>query len=220
MSRKTFTLSDELHAYVLDVGVREPELFARLREETAALPNARMQISPEQGQFMGLLVKLLGARRALEIGVFTGYSALWVATALPVEGELVACDVSEEYTRAARRYWHEAGVEGKITLRIGHALRTLEALLQEGQASSFDFVFIDADKGNYWDYFERSLQLLRQGGLITVDNVLWSGRVADPREMEEDTVAIRQFNARLKDDPRVAISLVPIGDGLTLAVKL
>jgi caffeoyl-CoA O-methyltransferase len=178
-----------------------------------------MQISPEQGQFMALLVQLLGATKTLEVGVFTGYSSLCVALALPPNGKIVACDVSEEYTAIARRYWQAAGVADKIDLRLAPALETLDELLAAGQAESFDFAFIDADKGNYEGYYERSLQLIRPGGLIAIDNVLWSGRVADPQEQGNNTQALRALNEKLHDDERITLSMVPIADGLTLALK-
>jgi predicted O-methyltransferase YrrM len=179
-----------------------------------------MQIAPEQGQFMALLVRLTGARRILEIGTFTGYSALAMALALPAEGRIVACDVSEAWTAVAKRYWQRAGVAGRIELRLAPALQTLDALIGEGGGGSFDFAFIDADKSRYLDYYERSLTLLRPGGLIAVDNTLWGGSVADPAKIDADTAAIRAFNAALHADPRIELSLVPIGDGLTLARKL
>jgi len=219
MSHATFTLPQPLYDYLTDVSLRESELLRRLREETARQPMGHMQISPEQGQFMALLVQLMGARRALEVGVFTGYSALAVARALPEEGQLVACDVSEEWTAVARRYWAEAGMDHKIDLRLAPALDTLDQLIAEGQAGTFDFAFIDADKGNYLPYYEHALQLLRPGGMIAVDNVLWHGSVADPEDQEPDTQAIRAFNRHVHGDERVALSLVPIGDGLTLALK-
>ncbi len=219
MSNKTFQLSDHVHAYLLDYSVQEPEILQRLRQETAAHPQARMQIAPEQGQFLALLVHLIQATYALEIGVFTGYSSLRVALALPPTGKLIACDVSEAYTKIARRYWEAAGVADKIDLRIAPALETLDQLLQEGYANRFDFAFIDADKANYENYYERSLQLVRSGGLIAIDNVLWSGRVADPSIQDDTTIAIRSFNQKLAHDPRVMISLVPIADGVTLAWK-
>jgi len=219
MSRRTIQLTDALHEYLLAVSLREPPLLRRLREETAAQPSAGMQISPEQGQFMGLLARLTGARRCLEIGVFTGYSSLSVALALPEDGRIVACDVSEPWTAIARRYWREAGVEGRIDLRLGPALDTLDRLLATGEAASYDLAFIDADKENYLGYYERVLQLLRPGGLVVVDNTLWDGRVADPENAEPDTVAIRHFNEHLAHDGRVDLSLLPIGDGLTLARK-
>lgn len=220
MTNKTITLTDDLYDYVLSVSLREPALLKRLREETARDPMARMQIAPEQGQFMALLVQLLGAKKALEIGVFTGYSSLCVALALPADGTLVACDVSEEWTAVARRYWAEAGVAGKIDLRLAPALETLDILLKDGQAGSFDFAFIDADKTGYDAYYERTLQLLRPGGLMVLDNMLRGGRVIDAAERGADTQAIRELNTKLHRDKRVSLSLLPIADGLTLALKL
>ena len=219
MSNKTFTLSESLYQYLTGVSLRESPLMRRLREETARDPMARMQIAPEQGQLMALLVQLMGARRTLEVGVFTGYSSLAVAQALPADGHIVACDISERWTAVARRYWQEAGVADKIDLRLAPALETLDELLGAGEAGRFDFAFIDADKENYPHYFERCLALLRPGGLIAVDNVLWSGRVADESDNEPDTVAIRAFNRQLHTDDRISLSLLPIGDGLTLALK-
>ena len=219
MSNRTLSMTDALYDYLLTVSSREPEILRRLREETARLPNAGMQIGPEQGQFMGLLIQLMGARRTLEVGVFTGYSSLAVALALPPDGRVVACDVSEEWTAIARRYWAEAGVAGKIELRLGPAVETLDALLADGQTEGFDIAFIDADKENYDHYYERALRLVRPGGLIAIDNVLWSGRVADPEAQGESLVAIRALNAKLHRDERVTLSLVPIGDGLTLALR-
>ena len=220
MTNRTIQITDRVYDYMQEVSVREPEILKRLRAETAELPEHNMQISPEQGQFMALLVGLIGARRALEIGTFTGYSALAVALALPDDGKLIACEVSEEYTAIGRRYWQEAGLDANIDLKIGLALDTLDGLITEGQAETYDFAFIDADKVNYQNYYDRALILLRPGGLIAVDNVLWNGAVADPRNITKDTEAIREFNAELGDDTRVAISMVPIGDGLTLARKL
>lgn len=219
MANRTVAMNDALYDYLLSVSLREPELLRRLREETAALPMAGMQISPEQGQFMGLLIELLGARKTLEVGVFTGYSSLSVALALPPEGRIVACDVNVEWTSIARRYWAAAGVADKIDLRIGPAVDTLDALLQAGEAGTFDFAFIDADKENYANYYDRALQLIRPGGLIAIDNVLWGGKVADPDVQDESVVAIRAINERLHRDERVTLSLLPIGDGLTLALK-
>jgi predicted O-methyltransferase YrrM len=219
MSRRSISLTDSLYDYLLSVSLREPDLLRRLREETAADPAARMQISPEQGQFMALLARLMGARRCLEIGVFTGYSSLALALALPDDGRIVACDVSERWTAVARRYWDAAGVARKIELRLATAMETLERLLGSGAAGTFDFAFIDADKENYVGYYERVLELLRPGGLIVVDNTLWSGRVADPENAEAGTVALRHFNEHLHRDERVDLSLVPVGDGLTLALK-
>lgn len=219
MSNKTFTLPDVLYEYLLSVSLREPDVLRRLRQETAEEPMARMQIAPEQGQFMALLVELMGVRRALEIGVFTGYSALCVALAMPKGGRLVACDVSEEWTAVARRYWQAAGVADRIELRLGPAMDTLDSLLADGQAGRFDFAFVDADKPCYPGYYERTLALLRSGGLIAVDNTLWGGDVIDPQDCSEDTEAIRAFNRMLHGDERVSLSLVPIGDGLTLVRK-
>jgi len=219
MSRRTLALDDPLYAYLLSVSLREPDVLRRLREETAGHPQAAMQIAPEQGQFMGLLVRLLGARKCLEIGVFTGYSALAVALALPFDGRLVACDVSEEFTAIARRYWEEAGVDPIIRLHLAPAVETLDGLLADGEGGTFDFAFIDADKVNYAGYFERALELLRPGGLVVVDNVLWDGKVADATVNDPDTAAIRALNESLLGDERIDLSLLPVGDGLTLARK-
>ncbi|MBD2213864.1 class I SAM-dependent methyltransferase [Nostoc linckia FACHB-104] len=219
MSTRTIGLNEQLYSYLLSVSLREPEILQRLRQETASHPSGNMQISPEQGQFMRLLVQLIGAKKTLEVGVFTGYSSLSVALALPADGQIIACDVSEEYTAVARLYWQEAGVSDKIDLRLAPALATLDQLLATGQANTFDFAFIDADKVNYDGYYERALQLIRPGGLIAIDNVLWSGRVANPGIQNESTQAIRILNQKLRDDERVTLSLLPIGDGLTLALK-
>ena len=219
MTSRTLELDDRLYDYLLANSLREPPLLARLREETAAMPMANMQIGPEQGQFMALLVELIGARRTLEVGTFTGYSALCVALALPAGGKVIACDISEEFTAVARRYWAEAGVADKIDLRLGPAVETLDGLLSDGLAGTLDFMFIDADKVSYGAYYERGLSLLRPGGLIAVDNVLWNGAVADPGRQDEDTRAIRALNLKALGDGRVSISLVPIGDGLLLARK-
>ncbi len=219
MSRRTLALDDRLYDYLLAVSLREPEVLRRLREETARHPQAEMQIAPEQGQFMGLLARLIGARKCLDVGVFTGYSALAVALALPFDGRLVACDVSEEFTSIARRYWREAGVEPLIRLHLAPAVRTLESLLGDGEGGTFDFAFIDADKTSYALYFERVLELLRPGGLMAIDNVLWSGKVADPALHDADIDAIRALNERLLGDERIDLSLLPVGDGLTLARK-
>jgi caffeoyl-CoA O-methyltransferase len=219
MTKKTLGLDNQLYDYLLSASLRESEILQQLREETARLPNAVMQIAPEQGQFMALLVQLLGATKTLEVGVFTGYSSLCVALALPPNGKIVACDVSEEYTTVARRYWEAAGVTDKIDLRLAPALETLDELLASEQAETFDFAFIDADKRNYEGYYERSLQLIRPGGLIAIDNVLWSGRVADPQVHDNSTQALRALNEKLHHDERVTLSLVPIADGLTLALK-
>jgi predicted O-methyltransferase YrrM len=220
MSNRSIPLTDSLYDYLLSVSLREPPLLLQLREETAALPTRSMQIAPEQGQFMGLLLRLMGARLCLEVGVYTGYSSLAAALALPDDGRIVACDVSEEWTSIARRYWRAAGVEHKIDLRLAPAVQTLDDLVAAGQAGRYDAAFIDADKQSYLAYYERVLLLLRTGGLILVDNTLWSGRVADPEIADADTVALRHFNEFLHRDTRIELSLVPIGDGLTLARKL
>lgn len=217
MSSRTIPLVDPLYEYFLANSLREPEVLRRLRAETSRLPGANMQIAPEQGQFMSFLVEILGAKRALEIGTFTGYSALCVARAMGPEGRLIACDVSDEWTAIARRYWAEAGVAERVELRLGPALLTLDALRSERR--SFDFAFIDADKTSYDAYYEGVLALLRVGGVVAIDNVLWGGQVADPRQKDEDTQAIRALNAKILQDERVSLTLVPIGDGLTLARK-
>lgn len=204
-------MTPALCEYLREVSLRDHPLLARLRAETAALPRARMQITPEQGQFMQLLLGLLGARRTIEIGVFTGYSALVTALALPADGQVVACDVSEEWTAVGRPYWAEAGVADKIDLRIAPALETLASL-----TGPFDFAFIDADKNNYDAYYERCLQLVRPGGIIAIDNTLWHGDVIDPTKQDADTVAIRALNQKLHADPRIELSLLPMGDGLTV----
>lgn len=219
MSRTSFLLPDALAEYYAGVALREPALFAELRHETAKLPQAVMQIAPEQGQLMGLLVKLMGAKRCIEVGVFTGYSSLAVASALPDDGELLACDVSDEWCAIARRYWVKAGVQRKIRLVLAPAKQTLERELASGQAGSYDFAFIDADKTAYRDYYEMCLRLLRPGGLVAVDNTLWSGRVADPGVTDADTTALRDFNAFVGKDERVDLCLLPIADGLTLLRK-
>ena len=218
MSRH-FSFDERSYQYLLSVSVREPEIARRLREETQQLKNAQMQIGPDQGQFMQLLVQLLRARKTLEVGVFTGYSALWVAMGLPDDGRMIACDISEEYTAVAKRYWKQAGVDQKIDLRLRSARDTLDELVKTGEAGTFDFAFIDADKTNYENYYERALQLLRVGGLIAIDNTIWSGRVADPREQDADTVAIRRLNEKVFRDERVTLSMLTVGDGLTLAMK-
>ncbi len=220
MSKQTLNLNDELYHYMLSVSLREAEVLRLLREETAQEPMAMMQISPEQGQFMALLVKLIGAKHIIEIGTFTGYSSLVMALASSSDAKIVACDVSEEWTSMARRYWRQAGVDHKIDLRLAPAVNTLDALIAAGGEARYDFVFIDADKTNYQTYYEKSLVLLRAGGLIAVDNVLWGGSVIDPDKQDEDTVAIRRFNDKLLTDSRVDISLVPIADGLALARKI
>jgi predicted O-methyltransferase YrrM len=216
VSSRTLTMTEPLYDYILRTSLREPPLLKRLREETAKLPGAEMQISPEQGQFMAFLVETIGARRILEVGTFTGYSALWMALALPADGRIIACDINPETTAVARRYWAEGGVDGKIDLRLAPATGTLDALLNDGQAGRLDFMFIDADKTGYDAYYERGLKLLRPGGLMAIDNVLWSGAVADPKDNTDDTRAIRALNEKVRGDERVTWSLLPIGDGLSL----
>jgi len=219
MSDRTINLTGTVYRYILEHSVRENPVLKELREATAGIPHAGMQISPEQGQLMALLVKTIGARRTIEVGVFTGYSSLSVALALPPDGRIVACDVSAEWTAIARRFWEKAGVAAKVDLRLAPALQTLDALLAAGEAGRYDFAFIDADKGNYSGYYERCLALVRAGGLVAIDNTLWNGWVADAAHQEDDTRAIRAFNDQLLADRRVDLSLVPIGDGMTLALK-
>jgi predicted O-methyltransferase YrrM len=220
MSNKSIGLSQELSDYLVANSVREPEILAKLRQQTSGLPLGHMQISPEQGQFMAMLVDIIGAKKCLEIGVFTGYSALVVALQLPADGKLIACDVSEEFTTIAREYWQLAGVSHKIDLRIAPALDTLDDLIANGESGTFDFVLIDADKSNYSNYYDRCYQLVRSGGLILVDNVLWYGRVVDPSmDTDNRTKAIKNINQKIYQDDRVDLSLIPIGDGLTIARK-
>jgi len=219
MTSRTLPLDDQLHDYLVRHSVRESDTARRLREVTAPMEMARMQIGPEQGQFMGLLVELTGARRILEIGTFTGYSALCMAKALGPEGQMICCDLSREWTDVGRPFWQEAGVAERIDLRIGPALKTLDAMIGDDHQESFDMAFIDADKSNYLHYYERCLTLVRHGGLLMFDNTLWGGSVADDSAQDEDTVALRELNDALLADQRVSISLVPIGDGLTLARK-
>ncbi len=219
MSARSIGLTDALYDYLLRNSLREPAVLAELRAETAAMPDGGMQISPEQGQFMRLLVRLTGARRCVEVGTFTGYSALSVALALPDDGRLVCCDVSEDFTSVARRYWAKAGVADKVELRLAPALESLDALIKEGGAGQYDLAFVDADKKNYDGYYERCLTLLRAGGLLLVDNVLWDGAVADPKNNDKQTIAIRRLNAKMQQDERIDVSMLPVGDGLTLARK-
>ncbi len=219
MSTHATPLSDALYQYLLNISLREPDVLRRLRAETASHPESKMQIAPDQGQFMSTLVRMTGARKTLEVGVFTGYSSLVVALSLPPDGTIIACDVSEEYTAIARKYWREAGVAEKIDLRVAPAGATLDHLLHHGHASSFDFVFIDADKEGYDGYYEQSLQLVRPGGLIVIDNVFRGGEVIDPAVTNSGTESIRALNAKILTDDRVHISMIAVGDGLTLAVK-
>jgi predicted O-methyltransferase YrrM len=214
MTNRTLNLDDSLYSYLLDVSLRETPLLKRLRNETQALPMARWQVAPEQGQFLALLVKLTGARRLLEIGTFTGYSALCMAAALPDDGSLICCDIPGDYNATAQRYWQEAGLAERIELRLAPALETIAQL-----SGPFDLIFIDADKANYPNYLEHALRLLRVGGLAVFDNTLWSGRVLESNPESADTRAIQALNRALKDDARVDLSLLPIGDGLTLCRK-
>ncbi len=219
MSRTTLNLTARLHEYLLDVSLREPEVLRRLRTETALMPGANMQIAPEQGQFMQMLVSVSGARRIIEVGVYTGYSSLAMALAMPRDGHLLACDVNDESTGVARRYWAKAGVAGRISLRIAPAVETLQARLDAGEAGQWDLAFIDADKESYAEYYALCLDLVRPGGLILFDNVLWGGAVADPERDDADTRALRALNRQLHADERIDLSMVPIGDGLTIARK-
>lgn len=216
MSSRTLAMTDRIYAYMMDSTLREAPILAELRAETAALPMAGMQISPEHGQFAAFLIELTGARRYLEIGTFTGYSALAAALAMPADGRVLCLDRSEEWTAVARRYWKKAGVADRIELRLGAAVQTLDKMLAAGDRDRFDMAFIDADKANYDAYYERCLNLVRPGGLIALDNMLWGGDVADPAKADEDTTALRALNRKIRDDGRVACSLVPIGDGLML----
>lgn len=219
MSDKTLNLTPALYQYLLQHSLHETDVLEALRNETAKLPMSRMQISPEQGQFMALLVSMLNAKKTIDIGTFTGYSALVVALALPADGTVIACDMNEETTAIAKRFWQQAGVANKISLRLAPASETLQALLDQGEAGTFDFIFIDADKENYANYYELSLQLLRTGGLIAVDNVLWGGSVVDEHISDPSTQAIRALNKFIHADERVSMCMLPIGDGLTLARK-
>jgi caffeoyl-CoA O-methyltransferase len=220
MSRTHTEVTDALAGYIRAVTLREPEPLRKLREESEDHPRASMQTAPEQGQLLHLLARATGARKTLEVGVFMGYSSTWVALALPPGGKVIACDVSAEYTTRARRTWAEAGVADRVELRLAPALESLDAMIAGGDSGTFDFAFIDADKANYANYYERALALVRRGGLIAVDNVLWDGKLLDPENREPDTETIRAFNRKLHADGRVALSLVPLGDGLTLACKL
>jgi caffeoyl-CoA O-methyltransferase len=219
LSNRTLSIDDRTYDYLCDVSINEPDLLRQLREETAQLEYSVMQISPEQGQFMSLLIKMMAAKRAIEIGTFTGYSSICVASAMPEEGRLICCDISPQWTSIAEKYWALAGLEEKIELYTQPAEQTLQKLLDDGAEKTFDFIFIDADKQNYISYYEMALRLLRKGGIIAVDNTLWSGAVADPENIEPGTRAIRRFNDMLKEDRRVSSSLLTIGDGLTLILK-
>ena len=217
MTIKALSLDEKLYRYLLSVSFRETDLLQKLRVETRALPEFNMQITPEQGQFLGLLAKIVGAKKVLEVGVFTGYSSLSILMALPAEGRLVACDLSEEWTAMAERYWTLAGVRHQVDLRLGLALDTLNQLITDGESATFDMAFIDADKSHYRDYYEAALRLVRPGGLIVIDNLLWSGKVADPKVSDPDTLAIRDLNDRLHRDERIDYSLIPMADGLGIA---
>ena len=219
MSIRNVYIDDNIYDYILNNSLRDLPILEKLREETRKMPEGRMQISSDQGQFMALLVRLMGAKKIVEVGTFTGYSTLVMALSLPENGQIVACDISEEYTKVARRFWQEAGISDKIKLRLGLAEETLADVLSNDGAGMFDMAFIDADKENYMVYYEKCLELLRPGGLILVDNVLWSGKPANPDEIDNDTVAIREFNIAIHKDERVDLSLLPVGDGLTLARK-
>ena len=219
MSSTTIQLNEKVYDYLLGHSLRESTVCQQLREQTDAMPAATMQVSPEQGQFMAFLVELTGTRKAVEVGTFTGYSALCIAQALPEDGTLVCCDVSEAWTGVGKKYWEQAGVSDRVDLRIGPAVDTLKAIRDAGEEGTFDFGFIDADKTSYQSYYEHMLSLLRTGGLLLIDNVLWGGSVADPDKTDEDTEAIRALNAFLHQDDRIALSMLPVGDGLTLALK-
>ncbi len=219
MSRGSFGVPAELRAYIQSVSLRETDIQTRLRAETAKLPQGGMQISPEQGQLMALLARLIGAKLYLEVGTFTGYSALSVVQALPADGRAICCDVSDEWTSIARRFWKEAGIAGRIDLHLAPAVGTLDRLLADGFEGKVDLAFVDADKTGYDAYVERIARLLRPNGLLLIDNVLWGGKVADPSATSPDTEALRALNLKMKDDPRFDISMLPVGDGLTLARK-
>lgn len=219
MTIATLNLTERVYDYILSVSLRETETLRALREETAGFPNPNMQISPDQGQFLALLLAVMGARKVIEVGVFTGYSSLWMAGALPEDGRIIACDVNEEYTAVARRYWEAAGIAHKVELRLAPAIKTLDSLIADGEAGTVDFVFLDALKTEYRDYYERALTLLRPGGVIAIDNTLWDGKVADPGVRDEATLALKALNRFLHGDERVDLSLLTVADGLTLCRK-
>ena len=220
MSNDTIKLNENLRNYLINSSVKEPKVLRDLRRETSFLDESQMQISPEQGTFLSFLVQILGARHTLDIGVFTGYSSLVVALQLPQDGFVTACDTNVDWTNIAKKYWKMANIEDKVNLYIAPAIDTLDALIADGKEEMYDFSFIDADKISYQKYFERSLSLVRKGGVIAIDNVLWAGKVLDSHDNEPATRAIREFNKKLYNDDRVSISMIPIGDGLTLAKKL
>ncbi|PYG86587.1 putative O-methyltransferase YrrM [Ruminiclostridium sufflavum DSM 19573] len=219
MGKKSLNLTDELYDYMLEKSLREPDILRNLREETGRMLMSAMQSPPEESQFIALLLKLTGAKRILELGTFTGYTTLWMAMVIPSDGKIITCDVDNKWTSIGSRYWEEAGVSHKIDLRIAPALNTIDKLLESGYENIFDFIFIDADKDNYVNYYERALKLVRPGGIIGVDNVFWSGSVIDSKNQGSDVRNIRQLNKSIYEDQRVTISMVPIGDGLTLAIR-
>ena len=219
MANRTINMDEKLYSYLLDMGLREPEVLARLREATEAEELSVMRSAPEQGQFMAMLIRLTGARRVIEVGTYTGYATLWMALALPEDGQIITCDISERWSFVARRFWEQAGVQDKVSLYLRPALQTLDELLECDEAASFDFAFIDADKENYELYYERCLQLIRAGGVIVIDNVLWGGSVIDDAKHDSATEAIRAFNRKLKEDQRIELVMLPVADGMTLALK-
>jgi predicted O-methyltransferase YrrM len=219
MSSLSYAIEDDIYRYLIDNSVREPNVLAELRQETLKLPNHNMQISPEHGQFMGLLVRATGAKRAVEVGTYTGYSSIAVAQALPSDGKLICCDISKDYTDIARKYWKKAGVEQKVELRLGPGVQTLDGLIKEGKSGTIDFSFIDADKPGYDNYYERLLTLTRPGGLILLDNIFQGGRILEASSTREGTVAMQALNKKLHADERVHLSMLPIGDGVTLCLK-
>ena len=219
MANRTINMDEKLYSYLLDMGLREPEVLARLREATEAEELSVMRSAPEQGQFMAMLIRLTGARRVIEVGTYTGYATLWMALALPEDGQIITCDISERWSFVARRFWEQAGVQDKVSLYLRPALQTLDELLECDEAASFDFAFIDADKENYELYYERCLQLIRAGGVVVIDNVLWGGSVIDDAKHDSATEAIRAFNRKLKEDQRIELVMLPVADGMTLALK-
>ena len=219
MANRTINMDEKLYSYLLDMGLREPEVLARLREATEAEELSVMRSAPEQGQFMAMLIRLTGARRVIEVGTYTGYATLWMALALPEDGQIITCDISERWSFVARRFWEQAGVQDKVSLYLRPALQTLDELLEYDEAASFDFAFIDADKENYELYYERCLQLIRAGGVVVIDNVLWGGSVIDDAKHDSATEAIRAFNRKLKEDQRIELVMLPVADGMTLALK-